>query len=400
MRPLALTLAVLTGLNAPAAALQWVPILDSTVLMGQVLADGKASSWQGNANVNFTPAVKFNESFGLIPTYTGSYRGTKSVTELAGGGQLFQDEMVHSLSLKGVYVRDRFKLKPQLGFRWDLLRETKEEKIGQGLFDYQKASAGLEGEWSFDEERKASAALDFYTIRFPNYKSLESQAGAGLGRENAGSRTLDSRSVCGTAGLSGPTPVPYINGSLSLNLTRRDYDEQHVVLASGQLSPELRRDTIRSGTVRLWHGRTFTPKIAGVVSVAMTISRYDSKQNHYDAELNKFNYDFYSYDERSYAPRLGLLLGERKGEFSITYLLTRRQYTGRPAQNAAGTYLGQAVRLDQNSFVFDLSVPLSGGFRAVAQSVLTKASSNMAYEKTFRYNYTISNHLIGAGYSF
>jgi hypothetical protein len=400
MRRLTASLVLALCAAAPAGAADWVPVFDVSLLFGQVFQDGKASSWQGNAALQFTPAVKFTDELGLIPTYYGAYRGTKSAVDLGSGGQLFQDSQSHALSVKGVWRREQWKVKPSLGYRWELLRETDDESWGDGLFDYRKPSAGLEVERSFGERVRAGAAFDYYEIQFPNYRSLESQASSGLGRELSEARTLDSRSYSWT--LTGHFPLPFEGGGAKLtgNLTRRGYPEQHLVQASGSLEPDTRTDEFRSVSAVLSYGRALAPKVGGYLSLEFTQLRDASNQNHYDAEQTRFSGQYYSYDERSLYPKLSLILGERKVELTVGYLQVWRDYLGRAAQDAAGTYLNESTSLDQGSFTFDLSLPLTHGFRALARTVITDSSSNMRYEKTYRYNYTLSSHLVGFSYTF
>lgn len=399
MRLAALFLPLLCAASARAADL--VPVFDASLLLGQVYQGGKASSWQGNASVQATPAVKLDDRWGLIPTYAASYTGTKSVTDLGSGGQLFQDSMSHSLQLKGIYKREAFKLKPSLGYRWEFLRETKDESWGKGLFDYRKPSAGLESEYSFDERTRGSVAFDYYAIDFHNYVSLESgQAQNGIGREQADGHALNSRNLSWTGTLSCPLPFDGGSAKLTLNTTSRFYPEQHVVLESGGLSSQHRTDGIRSAQGTLFYGRKFHRRLAALLSFGIGLTRYRSDQNHYDAELNLFDRDYYSYDERSLNPRLTLLLGEKKVEVSASYLRIQRDYTGRLAQDAAGTYTRSAVALDQESYLIDIALPLSGGFKLVAHTALTDSSSNQLYEKTYKYNYSLSSHLIGVSYSY
>jgi len=75
---------------------------------------------------------------------------------------------------------------------------------------------------------------------------------------------------------------------------------------------------------------------------------------------------------------------------SIAYLRIQRDYLARLAQDPAGTYLGETTRLTQDSFLIDLTVPLAWKIKLLAARALSNSSSNMRYEKTFKYNYTSS----------
>lgn len=379
---------------------QWSPIIDGRFLLGQTFINDRSSSWHGNGDIQITPAAKFSDSFGLIPTYAGSFEGTRSATELAGGTQLFQESQSHWLSVKGIYRAGDWKVKPQASYRWELLRETADEDWGSGLFDYRKPATGLEAEYSASERVKANASFDYYAIDFPNYASLESRALPGLGREQAGARTLNSRSASWTWGGEFPLPVENAAARLSFNVTDRNFPEQHLVLASGQLAGENRIDDIKSASCALGYRRRLAERVAAALTLNIVEARYSSNQNHYDPELNVFNPNFYSYEERALQPGVELLIGKRKVEASVSYLRIERSYLDRLAQDAAGTYLSDRVNLLQESFLFKLAVPLGRGLKFLAETALTDSSSNMAYQKVFQYNYTISNEFVGLTYSY
>lgn len=379
---------------------RWTPIFDGQMLLGQVFQDGKVSSWQGNANAQFTPAIKFSESVSLLPTYAASYQGTKSATELAGGSQLFQDSQSHLLNFKGIYRNGNWKLKPVLSYRWEFLRETSKERWGHGLFDYRKAAAGLGVEYSFLPRGKINAAFDYYAIDFSNYESLESKVSGSLGREQTQRYTLNTRNFSWT--LGGSFPLPFEGGSAKLtgNITERRYPEQRLVAVTGTLISDLRSDEIGSVAGTFYYGKALSPKVSGLFSCALAYTRDHSNQNHYDAQLNVFNPDYYSYGESSIEPKITFILGARKVEASFSYLRIERNYHARLAQDAAGSYTSETTSLTQDSFLFNLSIPVAKGFKFIAHSALTNSGSNMRYEKIFRYNYTISSHLLGFSYSY
>ena len=399
-RPLMLLAAALAA-AVPAHAVEFVPVFGGSALMGQTLQDGKSTSWNGNANFQFTPAMKFSESWGLIPTYAGSYQGTKSVADLGSGGQLFQDSMSHSLRFKGVWRHGNLKLKPQAGYRWEFLRETTDEKWGKGLFDYRKPSLGLEAEYAVAEAVTVGFSADWYRIEFPNYRSLESSvAGIGLGREQASGRTLDTNNLSWTGTAAFPFAIPGVKTRLSVNLTNRDYPEQSIVLPSGLLSPERRGDQLKSVALGLGRGWRLGEENGVYVDLQGSWTRLDSTQNHYDAESARFTGDYYSYEEMSFQPRATFTLGRRKVELAIAYLNTRREYLSRVAQSIGGTHLDDTMVLTQDNFIFDLAVPIGRGFKLLVNSTVATARSNQKYEKFFKTNYTLQSHLIGFSYAY
>lgn len=385
----------------PARALEWVPVFDMSALMGQTLIGGDASSWQGNASAQFTPAVKISDAWGLIPTYAATYQGTRSVADLGSGGQLFQDAMSHSLRLRSVHKRGDLKLKPQLGYRWELMRETTDEGWGKGLFDYRKPSAGLDAEYAFSDRVSGGAGVDWYQIRFPNFATLESSVkGQGLGREQASARTLDNNNLAWNGWLAFPSPLPGTRARLAVSWTDRTFPEQNLVTAAGQLESRRRADTLKSVTLSLGRGWRLGEQAGVFAELQGSWSRLDSDQNHFDAGQSRFNPNYYSFEERQILPRATFTLGRRKVEASLAYLNTRREFVSRPAQDARGSYTNDAQVLEQDTFMFDLAVPLKHGFKFLASSQIATARSNQRYEQFFKTNYTLQTHLLGFSYKY
>ena len=89
-----LAVAVICQLSSVNAA-ELVPMGDFRVLGGQYYFNSTPSSLSGNMSLTLVPAVKFSDKFTLVNTYMGSYKGTKEVNDLAGGGTLFQDSQDH-----------------------------------------------------------------------------------------------------------------------------------------------------------------------------------------------------------------------------------------------------------------------------------------------------------------
>lgn len=385
----------------PACAAEFVPVFGGTFLMGQTLQNSRSTSWNGNTSLNFTPAVKFSETWGLIPTYAFGYQGTQSISDLGSGGQLFQDSMSHSLRLKGIWRRGNFKLKPQAGYRWEFLRETTDEKMGKGLFDYRKPSLGLESEYAFAEAVTVGVSADWYRIEFPNYRSLESTVkGQGLGREQASGRTLDTNNMSWTAVASFPFALPGVKTRVSFNWTDRTYPEQNIVRPTGELSAQRRADQLKTVAVGLARGWRLGEESGVYLDLQGSWLRLDSNQNHFDAQTTRYTGDYYSFEERSIQPRATFTLGKRKVELGFAFLNTRREYLSRRAQDSTGTHLAEAMVLNQDNFLFDLAVPVGRGFKLLVNSTISTARSNQRYEKFFKTSYTLQSHMLGFAYNY
>lgn len=397
VRALALAVLLLAAGSPARAFVRYYPVYGADLSVGQIFFNGSPSAWSGNMDLRAVPAVKFSDTFLLIPSAIASYQGTKDVAELAGGSQLFRDSAKLAFNVRPIVQVGSLRLKPQLGWRMDLLRETKDEKWGKGLFDYRKAAAGLEAEWILNERQWLTFGGDLYSLRFPNYDSLESEQPT-LGRENAGTKTLDSDNTAFSASWNTDTPFPNVRLSAGASFLSRSYPEQRIVDSAGQLGGGLRKDTGRTYTASLGWSRAL-----GGVDAALFLegsqSLIRSGQNHYDASSALFIPNFYSYDESALRPSVEFSL-KRKGRFSLSYLWGRRDYQGRPTQDANGAYQSAMVQIKSRTLAASLSIPVAEGFKATAAATLTTSDSNQAYEKLYRYNYNISSQMIGLSYEY
>ncbi len=397
---LAVGLPLLTSHLKPLLAVEVTPVYDIRFFGGQHFFDGDVSAVSGNMNVMISPAMSFNDRWSLIPTYMGSYQGTRDVQELAGGGTLFQDSTNHGLTVKGVYAAtSALKLKAAAGARTELLRETKDEDWGDGLFDYRKFSGGVEGEYNVNKDMGARLAYDYYALDFPNYKSLESSQDPTLSRELAGEDVLNSGNQLIT--LGGWTPLPGgVRWDLSSYYNFRDFSDQPVVAASGDLTPTDRADTVMAVTTNFAYPLSLGQNLRLVGELGFGYNAMDSNQNHYDAKKTAFLKDYYDYSQTSVSPRVSAALGGRPWIVSLGATYSRRTYDDRPIQDENGNYLTEDTVLTNIDASLGLTYPLSKNFKARAVGTLGWSDSNMKYEKIFKYNYRIANYLFGFSYEY
>jgi hypothetical protein len=380
-----------------------IPVGDFRFLCGQYYYNNTPSSLSGNISCTFVPAIKFSDRFSLIPAYNGSYRGTREVNDLAGGGTLFQDEQSHLLSVKGVYTAlPSLKFKLSASYRYQLLRETLDETWGKGLFDYRKANGGFETEYEYVRKHTLRAGVDYFTLQFPNYTSLESSmTAAGLGRELAGTRTLDSVNVMYR--LTAVDTFGPVKTETSISATTKEYPDQPLVAADSGLLAEKRRDLYTTAGIR---ALCAAGKVAGVrllPGIDVQTAILDSTQNHYDAVKHWFVGDYYDYTAMSVGPSLDLVTGGAKPwVISCAVNGSLKNYAARTVQNAAtGAYDSEDLIYVQE-IVYSLTVvyPLTKNFKLRMTANLIDATSNMHYETTYAYNYQTSNYLFGFTHEF
>jgi len=384
--------------SLPAAEV--VSVYDIRFLGGQHFFDGDVSALSGNISAVISPAVKFNEKWTLVPTYMGNYQGTRDVQELAGGGTLFQDSTGHGVNVKGIYsVSPSWKMKASAGAKTELLRETKDESWGDGLFDYRKYSGGLEAQYSFSDNANARVSYDYYMLAFPNYQSLESAQDPTLTRELVGTDVLNSRNHMVGLGIESPLPGN-MKADFNVYYNMRGYGDQPVVNSAGNTTSTDRDDKVTVAGVVLSAPLFMAEGLRLIGELGYTFSMTDSNQNHYDARKTTFLADYYDYSQNTIAPGLIAAIGETPWVVNLGGAWNHRTYDSRPVQNGNGDYLTSKIDITEISAVMGVGYPVTKQLKIRTQATLGWSDSNMEYEKTFKYNYKIANYLLGFSYEY
>lgn len=376
-------------------------VFNARLLGGQYFFQNQESEITGNAGILFAPAVELNDRWSIIPSVNASWRGTKNVQDLVGGGTLFQQTQDHSGNVKAVFkANEAWQFKSGGGYRLQLLKETKDETWGKGLFDFEKPSLNVEAERTFSKETAVRAGYDFFWIDFRNYNSLESQSD--LGRENAGSKTLNTLNHAPY--LSWRSAFPFRGQSAKYDFTCyytfRNFTQQKVVLASGDLSAGLRRDKNQIGMVNLTLPFIFTENFKLLQDFKAGASVLSSNQSNYDAGKTRFNDNYYAYKEFNAGTNSSFLLGSKPWALSGGFAYARRNYDSRPTQNSVGDYGAEKIHSNEYYLNLGATYPVNKNFRVQALGNFGWARSNMKYEQTYRYNYETFTYLMGVVYDY
>lgn len=396
-------LVFLVFVGRAASAMEVEPLCSLRLLGGGHSFAGERGSFSGNAAFLLAPAMRLDDRWALMPVVESAYQGTKQATELAGAGTLFQEEMDHKGKFLAVYSRpgSPWRIKPSLGYRVQLLKETKGESWSKGLFDNHVLSLGLEAEWARREAFSARFAYDYAYTFFPNYLSLESQMPAGLSREPAGSRVLDSHSNMGSVSLA----LDLGGGAqaeTSLRLMQRLYSQQHLAEPSGLLAGETREDFLTSwtGGARLPLRPTGDWRVAA--SLDLSAENLASNQGSYDARRVRHLPGFYDYVRFSAAPGVRVSYGEesRPVVLSLTGSWAWRRWPHRPVQDSYGGYQGDSLRQRTWQLGASLSYPLARRMSLLFDAKALSADSNQGYQVLYRYDYSAANYLFGFSYDY
>ena len=393
----------LTALPLLHAGIKVIPVADISLLGGKYYLDSDAASFQGRVDAFFSPAIKLNENNDLVPVYSGNYSGTQDVQELAGGGVLTRKRQTHTLSLKYIYTKEFDKYKTRVSYSKASIQETKDEKWGDGLFDYNTLSFGFEQE----QERPYGTyneSYDFYRVTYPNYSTLLSQSQSVFNdtttfnelSTNAGENPMDNTSHrLGFTFAWFPEPL---NMKAGYDFTYRLYGDQAVaakpVTGQSPFKKDTRADMMQNFSLKA--SRALKPLY---LSVGARFGWLNSNQGSYDSTRSKYMEDYYSYTDFSLSPAITLAL-KNGVQFNFGVDWRRVYYLGRLKQDATGNYGGSEIT--QNYWLTSVSAryPVFSRFFARAAYNYQVATSNMRYEDSYRYNYRANTYLMGLEWEF
>ncbi|HBE88878.1 MAG TPA: hypothetical protein DDW67_07020 [Elusimicrobia bacterium] len=380
------------------------PVASFNLLGGKYFLDSEAASFEGRMDAYFSPAINLREGHDLVPVYSGNYSGTQDVQELAGGGVLTRQRQSHSVSLKYIYTRDFDKYKPRISYSKALVRETKDESWGDGLFDYDTVSLGFEAE----QERPHGTfteSYDFFSVSYPNYATLLS---------DSQSVFTDTDTFNQLSTNAGENPMDNVSHRLAFSyswfperaamragydITYRHYDEQAIINNQDStglppFSGDKRSDIAQNFTLSA--SRALKPVF---VSAGARVGWLSSNQGSYDNTRQKYMDDYYSYIDISLTPAMTLAL-KNGSQFRFGLEWRKVFYLGRLKQAADGTYGNEEI--DQTYWLTSISAryPVFGRLYARGAFNYQLSDSNMRYEDNYRYNYKASTYLVGVEWEF
>jgi hypothetical protein len=316
----------------------------------------------------------------------------------------------HSLTLKLVRtVTPALKLKARVGYKWEFIQETKDEQWGNGLFDYTRLGCG------FDAEKTAGttilrAGFDYYTFHYPHYRSLAK----GLDDRNDDYTTsLDSTTMKEISSQAGENVLDFSTvalsfeavhafsrntaGTLNYSGVLKNFSDQKVIEHSGTFG-----GTSRADTSHCLSGGIETKTARMTLGVSDEVQYYVSNQNSYDAANSVFTEGYYSYIQQGIIPRLTVALcsGEQPVKLSLSWELSWRWYTERPALNSGGAPIGEKVFQSMSTSALTVMYPMPHSLALNFSTSYRAVSSNMKFEKNYKYNYYTLNYFCGMAWHY
>ena len=396
-------LPALLALLAPAAvtAAEVLPVLRLDFYGGQFFFERQAPSISASGDWLFSPALRFSDGDLLIPSVSGSYRRSRDIHEYLGGGFITDETLNNTAALKWVhYLDEAYAVKPAFSYKNELVSETADEKLGNGLFDHHKISGGLEIERQGEFLRSMRHAFHAFGVRYYNFKALT--AGQFGTEVQSGENVLDFNSFDYTCAAQ---LVPWEKTTVNVTGTGsyREFLDQKIVTRAGTYSEANRKvlfAAFSAGVERLLPGLgsgwySFEP--SGGFTVGW--DQLGSNQDHYDAPRLRYDADFYDYKEVQVGLFLKALIG---GKLTVSgqYDYTRRFYKTRAARNTEGVEMADRAFNNTHVFTYEFSRPIARGFSIKARGGYRVESSNDKYERTYRSNFHAAHYFLGAGWAY
>ncbi len=408
----ALALLAAASVSAQQAELQqpgWKLQGDVDLMGGQYFFNGSAGSLNGYANADVQLLRNLSPEAGFYVDAKTAYTGFKQVNELAGGGTLFQQSIDSSVEAKWVQrYEDGYSLKPRVAVQNELFRETTDETWGKGLYDYwryeagvvweHKTRLGLEIPWTWQ------LSYDLYYTHYPNFTSLVNQFGTEQTAPTPGSRILDT--VSNQIAYRSEFELPnFVSAWILYSLSFISFTDQKVVQSQGQFLGTNRTDDYQSlnlGVSKRYDDWQVLGRVRPVAALNFTLADLMSNQNDFNADPARLKFvgAFYDYWEARLGPELAMNFLASKAVARFGGELAMRDYTGRLAQNADGSYEGAKLRQFTESVFVEASYPVWRSVDLKFRAAWENTSSNTSYEQTYQYNYHDYNYFAGAGWKF
>jgi len=376
---------------------------------GQYFFEGQSGAVNGYGVLDAQLAKSYSASSGFYASLRSVYTGFKQVNELSGGGTLFQQSLDNTLGAKWIKrYEGGYSLKPRLGVKNQLFRETKDEKWSQGLYDFMRYEAGL------TLERKTRLGLstpwiyqlswDVYYTRYTRFKSLASEYGAELSAPNPGTRILDT--VTNQLAYASEFDLPnFVKADLFAAVSLIGYQDQKVINSDGKYLSSKRSDSYQAlnlGVSKRYNDIDALGRIRPVLGVSLGLANLMSNQNHLDTDPKHLKYvrAFYDYTEARLAPSAQFTFISPGLVLRTTYEFAVRGYSDRLAQKSDGAYTSKKLAQYSNSFNAEASYPIAASLDAKLQGNWSASRSNNRYEQVYRYSYNSSMYFAGLEWRF
>lgn len=402
--PRLITLAALLLGTAPVGGVTFSPIVRLSSLGGQYYT-GSTHASGVNVDSSFVPVIGLTPRLYLIPIYLGTYHETQSVYNFLGETTLIQRQLDQSGTLRLDWaVSPVWRLKPRAGYKREWTKQSTDEGLGNGLFNYDRIFGGVSGQMA-SGGASLELGFEYNKTRFPNYQALSADprlTSTGI-TANAGTDVLNYNSYQAslTPELKSGDKRWLLNGTFTW-IRQNFVDQKVITTTTGGLEDflnEMRTDDIYNLSVQ----QSFRSTPSWVLGLGETIQYYTSNQNAFDASQvfsTPFTFHYYNFIEPQVSPSISLLLDESRWELTLAGSYAFRQYAHRRTQDSSGAFQNELIHTNAYTASLTVRYRLLKGLYTVLTGSFLKSTSNMNYEVNYPYNYTNWTYLGGMSWEF
>lgn len=335
---------------------------------------------------------KLSELDRLILAYNGDFSQSQVfVTQEEGSRESDQILSHHWNAAVRHSLAERLALRPSFFYDVVAIKETSDETLGDGLYDYEDIGGGFDFSDPGSEEdssgRTWRSGFDFFFRSYPRYSSLVSQFDPNSSLEKNEKDFTGYR----IHGRFGQKLAETLLGEIKLSGLLKDFRDKRTINANGIRLEDNREDFFGEAEASLrW---SLSP--GWVLSLASALRQNVSNLDYYDtrntASLgdDRFFEGYYDYLQYAFGPELLWRSKESGVRASVGYDFERTFYFGRNAQDLAGNLLFEDQVDQKHSVKARLEWPLTEHWRWVSAAAFEDHGSNQKNETTYRYNYEV-----------
>ena len=384
-----------------------------TILIGDLTVLGSYSKVCGGNNLsglyistNYAPVVTLSPENYFIPLYSGLYRKQRQIINEEEGGRLYTTAMNHNFSFMHKHIFSDLltqRLSAYVSLNYN--KETSDESFGDGLYDYRDYGASFDYQYKLIKREGQMGTFLFggkyYFRKYPNFKTLIS-----LAAQTASEEDEKDQNVWGPTIRYTHEFAKGLIFSLSYDFLFKRFVDKQTIDSSGVLEDKKREDKVHyfklDGDYRL--NRNF------ILSLDGEIELNNGSQNYYDTMETAlalgddvFVPHYFNYSRYEIKPSLTYLfpLDEKRNLiFKLAYAYTLRDYANRNVKDSGGTYKSETQEDKIHTGILSINYPITAKFSFLINADYNHNTSNMEYEKYYRYDYDVYHILSGFSYKF
>src|SRR5258708_272634 len=329
-----------------AQAISVSPVLRLSALGGEFFTTS-ARSTGGNYDATIAPVIGLTDTFYVIPIYLGSYKQVPSVYDFLGESTLIERQLDHQAVLRTLWgINSVWRIKRWLGFKREYVKQTTDDSLQTGLFNYTRFTGGLSAEavlpiGSFE------LGYEYGRSKYPNYQATIDDPlliGSGLS-SGAGTDILNYNSHDSSINYDYTTKDKRWRWTANLDWLREDFIDQKVISQDTNFNEVFLNKHRTDDIFTLSLQQTLKYSARFTFGLGEVLQYYISNQNGYDAsqiDVPSFTYRYYNYLDTQINPSVTITLG--RFDTSVVGEFGFRRYSHRQTQNGSGDFTGSLIQ--------------------------------------------------------